>query len=198
MDFDTEKKKYLDKLFKPDHSKKGEVDKEIIPLLDAINARKGYYTTSSCAGRIVILEKDDAGKRKDCRWLFVSHLPVADAREVSAVLQHPGTKQAWLKMESFIVHICARDIGAAKRLLEMARICGLKRAGIVSFSERIIIEVIGNEAMELLIAEKGKLLVTDEYLERTISAANAKLKRNAEKMEEFRRVVLQSRELFMP
>ncbi|KEP67670.1 UNVERIFIED_CONTAM: hypothetical protein HHA_227400 [Hammondia hammondi] len=38
-----------------DKSKKGSVDEEIRPLLDAINKLKNFYTSSSCAGRILLV-----------------------------------------------------------------------------------------------------------------------------------------------
>ncbi|EPT27229.1 hypothetical protein TGME49_227400 [Toxoplasma gondii ME49] len=38
-----------------DRSKKGSVDEEIRPLLDAINKLKNFYTSSSCAGRILLV-----------------------------------------------------------------------------------------------------------------------------------------------
>jgi tRNA wybutosine-synthesizing protein 3 len=88
-----------------DLSPKGSVDVGIRELIDEVNAREGYVTTSSCAGRISVflegrkcnLEGKDEGKRGDGdgeeggerattagvggkggggRWLFVSHDPV--------------------------------------------------------------------------------------------------------------------------
>ena len=40
MGFEEDKKEYLKKLYQPDNSKKGKVDKEIVRLIDRINSLK--------------------------------------------------------------------------------------------------------------------------------------------------------------
>ena len=47
-----------------------------------------------------------------------------------------------------------------------------------------MVEIIGTESMETIIAKKGKLLVTDDYLKLLLDEANKKLKRNCKKLEE--------------
>ena len=37
-----------------DLSRKGSVDAAIVPLLEYLNAQNCYYSTSSCAGRLVV------------------------------------------------------------------------------------------------------------------------------------------------
>jgi tRNA wybutosine-synthesizing protein 3 len=37
--------------------KKGLADEEILPLLELINSKEGWVTSSSCAGRIVLIRK---------------------------------------------------------------------------------------------------------------------------------------------
>ena len=46
-DFDLQKKLCLDKLYKADKSRKGDVDKAIIPLIEHINSLDDYYHVSS-------------------------------------------------------------------------------------------------------------------------------------------------------
>jgi len=100
--FASKKARILQQLAVPedaytDASPKGSVDEGIRPLLDEINARDGWVTTSSCAGRVsVFLEgrKSRAAPAADApaaastiagvggkggggTWLFVSHDPVA-------------------------------------------------------------------------------------------------------------------------
>lgn len=38
-----------------DRSRKGSVDKEILPLLNQLNALENFYTSSSCSGRVLLL-----------------------------------------------------------------------------------------------------------------------------------------------
>ena len=56
MDFEKQKKDVLSKI---DKSKKGSVDEGIKAVLDILNSKPAYFTTSSCSGRIVIIEKLD-------------------------------------------------------------------------------------------------------------------------------------------
>ena len=69
MSFENQKKVFLKKL---DKSKEGHIDKEITQLVKKINSSDNYYTTSSCAGRIVLLEKK-SDKKQEIRWLFKKH-----------------------------------------------------------------------------------------------------------------------------
>ncbi|MBR9703233.1 hypothetical protein GOV10_04295, partial [Candidatus Woesearchaeota archaeon] len=66
--FDSDKKRYIEKLGSPDNSKKGNVDEAMWPLLNSINANEGYYTTSSCAGRISLIIEPESGKKFDTNW----------------------------------------------------------------------------------------------------------------------------------
>ncbi len=70
--FDSFAKEKSDFLRKKDKSRKGHIDKDITKILNKINSKKDYYTTSSCSGRIVLLEMKS--KRKDeCNWIFTKH-----------------------------------------------------------------------------------------------------------------------------
>lgn len=61
--FKQQKTAMLEKLYQPDNSKKGAVDKKIIPLLDKINNDVDLYTTSSCSGRICLFVESLTGKK---------------------------------------------------------------------------------------------------------------------------------------
>ncbi|RLF92142.1 hypothetical protein DRN82_00495, partial [Thermococci archaeon] len=41
--------------------RRGEVDEDIIPLLEKINSMENYFTTSSCSGRISVMEMPHFG-----------------------------------------------------------------------------------------------------------------------------------------
>lgn len=83
-----------------DLSPKGSIDAGIRPLIERLNALDGVVTTSSCAGRIsVFLEGEKGpleegweegageravpeGKGRGGKWLFVSHDPLGEKREL--------------------------------------------------------------------------------------------------------------------
>lgn len=93
-----------------DLSKKGNIDDQIIDLVQYINAKDNYFTTSSCSGRIsvfsevsqlqgreyarlcfseiqrkiIICQLADQ-KKKHCEWLYVTHSAAIEEEVVSTV-----------------------------------------------------------------------------------------------------------------
>ena len=174
--FENIKRNALSKL---DKSKKGEVDKRIQKLLDKINNKKNYFTTSSCSGRIVLLKK---GKRKDkCTWLYVTH-DLADAKEMWEKLSK-AKGDVSLRMESMILHVCCRTLEDAEKFLLTARKL-YKRAGIMSL-KKLSIEVMGSDFLEIPVIVKDKLVVEEDYFKLIVLEANEKLKSNWRKTEKF-------------
>ena len=100
MNFNKQKQ---DILKKQDKSKKGDVDEKIQKLTNLINNKKNFYTTSSCSGRIMLLQVSNSGKKNETKWLFVSHNPVA-FQEIADTLKNPEG-DVWFKQEGMILHI---------------------------------------------------------------------------------------------
>lgn len=183
MSFETDKKNVLGRM---DKSKKGELDDGIKEICSLINENSNYYTTSSCSGRIVVLEKKSE-KKDEARWIFVSH----EETDFEPIKQSIGNTiktnlnpetTAWFKQEGAILHVCCRTISDAERFLNIARDSGFKRAGIISAGENPVVEIISSEQMNLPIIAGGKIIVADEYLKILISEANRKMQRNREKL----------------
>jgi tRNA wybutosine-synthesizing protein 3 len=156
MDFDNNKKTFL---AKADKSKKGEIDKKILPLVEKINSSNDYFTTSSCSGRIMVVKM--AEKKNEAEWLFVSHEAVTELKLSS----EPGS---WFKFEPPILHVCCRDVGCAQKLLDIARPL-FKLSGIIS-TGKIIVEIRGTERIEAPM--QG---MPQDYLDNLVSIANKKL-----------------------
>lgn len=147
MTFENNKKTFLAKL---DKSKKGSVDQKILPLLQVINQKDAYYTTSSCSGRVYLWR--GSGKKNQTEWLKVSHDPMrADffiLNELEGLI--------WLRLEPVILHICCRDSAAAEKLLQEAKKI-YKKSCLLSISNKMIVEIRGSEFMEMPFYD-GKLL----------------------------------------
>ncbi len=168
--FDLDKKSQL---AKKDRSKKGSVDAQIKPLITAINKHPDYYTTSSCAGRIVLFSPD----RKDrFNMLLVSHSRIS-LKRLNEALENIPKSDVYLRQESFILHVACRNMDAAEKLLKLAQSHGLKRAGIIS-TKRIIVELVSTEHFDSIIAENGHVLIDQIYLKVLLSRAHEKMKKN--------------------
>ncbi len=169
---------------KKDNSRKGKPDSEILGLLQAINRHDGFYTTSSCSGRVIVLCEPATGKKKDCRWLYVSHTG-ADDREVMGCLGQPAQGTVWLKMEPFILHTVAKDNHCAGRLLACARKTGLKHSGILSLAPRLVVEIAGNESMSVPLGCGTGLFAEQSFVSFLVETANRKLRKNHAAMQKF-------------
>jgi tRNA wybutosine-synthesizing protein 3 len=59
MNFDRDKAVLVDDLLsnRNDRSRAGQVDVDVLELVSAINSRADYYTTSSCSGRLILVQQ---------------------------------------------------------------------------------------------------------------------------------------------
>ena len=180
MNFENEKKQCLAKV---DRSKKGKIDDNIKKLVDLINSNKNYYTTSSCSGRIMVLTQD----RKDrVKWLYTTHKE-ADSDEIWQALKELPQNQVLFKLEAPILHICAKNIEAAEKLLDIANKAGFRRSGIISMKRRVI-EIIAPESIAAPIAEKI-ILIDKPYLDYLVASANDLLKKSRKRMDKLSRLL---------
>ena len=74
-----------------------------------------------------------------------------------------------------IIHIACREQEDAIRLMNLARDCGFRRAGIISAENRHVVEIISSEQLNAPIARAGKLIVGDDYLRAITDIANEKM-----------------------
>ena len=174
--FDGIKKELLSLL--ENAKEKGVVDEGVIPYLDLINSHPDYVTSSSCYGRIILIDLPNYTKR-DSNFLYKRHRTVTP-EEAWGALQSAEGRLVWLKVDPLILHVSCRDVAAADRLLKVKAAAGMKRGGIFSIApNRVQIELEGTYRMELPVKRGGELLVGREYFEVLSGQANDKFERNA-------------------
>lgn len=180
MQFQNDKKVFLSKL---DKSKKGGIDSRIKDLINAINRSPDFYTTSSCAGRIVLLRLGKANRKYGAEWLFTSHEKTTFSSMKKALSKARLLKEpVWFIQEGAILHVRCRDMESAAMLLNAARNAGFKHAGICSLAKKIMVEIIDTGRIEMPVAEKGRLLIDDSYLKFLVKESNSKLSRSWKKI----------------
>ena len=184
--FDCFSKEKSDFLRKKDKSKKGCVDEDIKEIINIINSKKDYYTTSSCSGRIVLLEKL-SNRKNESNWLFARHNKIK-FNEIKNYLKNKIKNEIWLKQEPLILHVRCRNLKSAKKLLNASRKI-FKRAGIISLSnEKIVVEIIGSEKIDAIIAD-GDFAADEKYLKNLIKYANRNFEENKRKGEMFLKII---------
>lgn len=163
------------------------VDKPIIEMIDFINSLPDFYTTSSCAGRVIFLH--ELGRKNENEFIVKEHEKVNldDFLNTS----HEGLNgRMWLKQEPFIIHIAARTLEGAQKILGIAMENGLKHSGVFVFKpERFVIELNGTPNMAVPIMDEGKPLVTKDYLVYLLKLADEKLQKNKEFRDRFERAM---------
>jgi len=162
--------------------KDGKADEDAYPLLDLINSKENMYTTSSCAGRICLLETTRQGSKKDARLLERWHREITIEDLKNALEKHAKTV-AYLQSECPILHVVTNEEKTAEKLVKTGLELGFKRSGIKNLKEgRILVEICSSEFMETPLAEDGKLRVNGDYLKFIVDIANIKFRRGREKL----------------
>ena len=174
-------KEKSDFLSKKDKSRKGEIDSDIAVLVEKINSLDEYYTTSSCAGRIVLLEKKSE-KKNESGWLISKHSEIT-AEEIISALKQNHSGEIWLKQEPMILHVRCRDLESAKKLLELSHDI-FKRSGITAISDKgFLIEIIGTKRIDCIIGDKGKVFADENFLREIVGYANMNFVENNKDIE---------------
>ncbi len=156
----------------------GEVDVPIVPLLDLLNGHPDIVTTSSCSGRIVLLETDITERKRESAFYRKWHRPVTTDEVWSALTAYSGDV-LWFKVDPFILHVAFSDLFLALDVIRLARASGFKIAGIQTCdASKVHVEIRGIDQMALPVY-RGRLLVDRSYVREIVAFANRKMVRNA-------------------
>jgi tRNA wybutosine-synthesizing protein 3 len=182
QDFIEGKKSAIKKLEKACNA--GEVDKGILPILNIINKSENYYTSSSCFGRIVVLEIPEIGDKKNAKFLGRWHRSI-EFEEVISSLKNAKKGQLWLLSQSPVIHIIAKTPEASDSLLKKAISCGFKHSGMKSFGKKNVVEVCSTERLDAPIGLDGKLFCNDDHMHLLVNISNEIIKKSTKKLKIF-------------
>ncbi|AHL22813.1 tRNA(Phe) 7-((3-amino-3-carboxypropyl)-4-demethylwyosine(37)-N(4))-methyltransferase Taw3 [Thermococcus nautili] len=157
--------------------REGKVDEDIIDLLLLINSIRGIYTTSSCSGRIGIIEEPALGAKPLSRWLIKVHREMTFP-EAKKALEKAREGLIFLKSQPPIFHVVAEDLEKAKRLHELGLASGFKYTTFKVISNRYLVEINATEYLTAPLGRDGKILVSDDYLRFALEIGNSMLRRS--------------------
>lgn len=155
----------------------GKVDEDIVDLLLLINSIRGIYTTSSCSGRIGIIEEPALGAKPLSRWLIKVHRPMG-FEEAKTALENAEKGIIFLKSQPPIFHVVAEDMEKAKRLHELGLASGFKYTTFKVISKRYLVEINATEYLTAPLGRDGRILIDDEYLRFAVELGNDMLRRS--------------------
>lgn len=183
--FIINKKKQLSR---EDRSSIGSWDKKIATLCNKINKKKNYYTTSSCAGRVVLLKYSDI-KQEDV-FLFRTHDKIS-FNEIKKALEKISKEYTGIvefQQSCCILHIACLTLNDAQIIVNKAKSAGWQRSGIIG-GKRNIVELHSTENMSFPIMDKGNILVNPDFLKLVIEIANSKLERTWNKINRLQKTI---------
>ena len=144
------------------------VDEEVLPLLDAINSLEDAVTTSSCSGRVQLIQVPDLGDKLGSNILGKWHRTVSSEEVLEALEKWDGEGQVHLLVQPLLVHLRCRDLETAVRLRNFAQESGMKFSTIRSvklgrnnepLEFGIVVEFLGTERMEVPLQGKDRDLL---------------------------------------
>jgi tRNA wybutosine-synthesizing protein 3 len=188
-----EEKEYLDAKERALHSLETasadhKVDDAILPILTIINNTEGFYTSSSCAGRIVLLEIPHIGDKRQAKFLGVWHRPI-EPTEIQTAASSATTGLLWLLAQAPILHIGVRTPELAETMIKTAISSGFKNSGIKTTGKKIVIEAASTERLDAPIGRDGVLLCDQKYLFLLVEIANEVIERSRKKLRKFEKTL---------
>ena len=112
---------------------------------------------------------------------MTSHKPVSVNQVKLSLRNLTGSGELWFKQEPLIIHTAARNLERAQQLLDLAKLSGFKKSGIIASKRRFVVEIEGTDILSTIIGKEGKVFVDDNYLKILVETANKKLLRNLNK-----------------
>ncbi|RLF43994.1 MAG: hypothetical protein DRN17_05280 [Thermoplasmata archaeon] len=158
-----------------------EVDKKAIPIIEKLNGIDEFFTTSSCSGRIAIMELPSIGNKIDARFLgkWDDKIKIQDIKNA---LENAEKGEIWMLAQPPIFHVSASDVNAASKLIKVAKQSGFKNSGIRSIGKRVTVEVRSTEEVDAPLGIDGKLICDEKYLSLLVSIANEIMERAKNKL----------------
>jgi len=160
------------------------VDEGVLPILGLINGIEGFYTSSSCAGRIVLLEIPQIGDKRGATFLGVWHRTI-EPKELKAAATKAATGLLWLLAQAPILHIGAQTLELADKMVKTAISCGFKNSAVKSTGKKIMIEICSTERLDAPIGRDGCLFCKEEYLSLLVEISNEVIERSQKKIGRF-------------
>jgi tRNA wybutosine-synthesizing protein 3 len=157
------------------------VDKDIIPTLNLINSHEDYYTSSSCFGRIIILEIPKIGDKKKARFLGKWHKKIS-INDIKLAIRKAKKGQIWLLAQPSIIHVIVRNLKAADKILKIAISSSFKNSAFKSISKKIVVEIISTERIDFPLGENGKIFCNNNHLKLIIKISNEIINKSIKKL----------------
>uniref|UniRef100_A0A8C8BKW9 tRNA wybutosine-synthesizing protein 3 homolog n=1 Tax=Otus sunia TaxID=257818 RepID=A0A8C8BKW9_9STRI len=122
--------------------------------------------------------------KKNCTWLMVTHETCIKDDVMTAL--EKATGDVVFKFEPFVLHVLCQELQDAQLLHSVAVNSGFRNSGItVGKGGKIMMAVRSTHCLEVPLSHKGKLMVSEEYIDFLIHVANQKMEENIRRIDRF-------------
>ena len=133
----------------------------------------------------MLLRVDKEETKRKAAFLAKWHKKIS-LNEIYKELLKQTNEEIWFKQEPFILHIGCKDLENSIPLLQIAKECGIKRAGInVAKKGKFLLEIIGTQNIAFPIKKDNTILMEKENFKHVLKRANKKLEKNYRQLLEF-------------
>jgi len=136
----------------------GYLDPGIEAVLRTLNSLEGVSTTSSCIGRVALVEgKYYWGRDEDSRIIYKTHGRITGSKILEVLSR--GFSDVWLRASGPILHLRVSSIDCALHILGAARPYGFKHSGIIAVGEDVVVELMSAAQMSMPLRVEGRTVV---------------------------------------
>ncbi|MBN1280483.1 MAG: hypothetical protein JXA00_02425 [Candidatus Thermoplasmatota archaeon] len=157
------------------------VDAGVRSLLKILNDMDGVYSTSSCAGRIVLLQIPQLGEKRTATFLGIWHHQIT-VGDLEAAASSATTGMLWLLAQAPILHVGVQTLERADHLVKTAVSCGFKNSSVKSLGKKITIEICSTERLDAPIGVDGRVFCNKDHLSLLVEIANEVIRRSQRKL----------------
>jgi len=151
----------------------GYLDRDLLPLLVLMNGDAEIYTTSSCSGRIVVMDAEYPWVRDETGVIFKSHIPIVSS-ELKFIYRYEPFKKIWIIVNGPIIHFYSLSARKAGKILNTARRVGFKHSGVIHVSrdKGIFVELVTGIYLAQLIKTRECEVVSIDDMESLLTVLN--------------------------
>ncbi|MBM3282160.1 MAG: hypothetical protein FJY86_02360, partial [Candidatus Diapherotrites archaeon] len=143
-------------------------EKKIDPLMISISKHvektKNYFTTSTCSGRITLMDLNEDESKKENVFYRKWHRKVKMEEVWKAIEDYSTNGNVWLRQDAFVYVIGTNTWENAEKIIRACQEAGVKRYGVHHFEEeKILMEIFGTQNMSIPLITKGKILIEKKH-----------------------------------
>jgi tRNA wybutosine-synthesizing protein 3 len=160
----------------------GRVDSDIIPVLELINGREDSFSSSSCAGRIALMELPELGDKRNAVFHGKWHGRISPD-ELREALGKYVERFLYFMVQPPILHVYCRTYREASEMIKIGREAGFKDSAFRSMEPPYMVALVTTEQLNMPVGGGGVVFLDDSNIDFLVERANATFDRARWKLE---------------